>query len=570
MKNIFFYTMMIAGLATGFASCKKYLDINTDPDTTQEPSSSSVLPQTLAAIPTGLQSDGGLYVAKYVQNWLTGSSANANLYDQQGYSWSGGTMAATWTMTYQALGNNLNYLIENGSKKGQNDYVGVAYALKAWSFQHTTDYNGDIPFQDAFKPGTFYFHYNNQQEVYRGVDSLCRIAISYLDKAISTPSINTLAKADFVYNGDVAKWKKFTYGILARNWHHQTNKATYNADSVIAYCDKAMASADDDFVVPFDATLNANSNYFGTGRDNMTTLRQSNFIIRLLDGTVFTGSTTKPNRDPRLAYMLVASSDTTNGNGGYRGVDPGQGDPNYALNDPKTYYVNGAPPTSGTALTNYNNARKKVPIAFGDSVYNNPGSQTFGTVAAKYLFQNRAPFPVMTYAEIQFIKAEAAFRSGKPSTAYTAYLAGINGHFDFINRDYGKIRSSSNLYGATPISAAARASYLASANVKKLAGELTLTDIMLQKYIALWGWGFFETWVDLRRYHYTDLDPITGKQVYNTFAIPTPLYSSNNGLTVQRVRPHFTSEFTYNKAELDRIGATQLKYHTVPMWFSEP
>jgi hypothetical protein len=570
MRNKLFYIAAAVSLLTVSTSCKKYLDINSDPDTTQEPSNSSVLPQTVAAIPTALQSDGGLYVAKYVQNWLTGASANANVYDQQGYSWSGGTMAATWNMTYYAQGNNLNYIIENGIKKGQNDYVGVALALKAWSFQHTTDYNGDIPFYDAFKPNTFVFHYDSQQDVYRGVDSLCRQALVYLNQAIDNPALNTLAKGDIAYNGDVSKWRKFVYGVLARNWHHQTNKSTYNADSVISFCDKAMTSVDDDFVVPFDATVNNNSNYFGTFRDNMGTLRQSNFIVRLLDGTALAGSNVKANRDPRLGYMLVASNDTTNGNGGYRGVDPGQGDPYYALNAPTSYYVNGAPPTSGTALTNYNNARKKVAVAWGDSTYVNVSPAVFNNNTGKYLFQNKAPFPVMTYAEMQFIKAEAALKANNPTLAYTAYKNGINGHFDFINRNYSGVRNSSNLYGAAQISAAARSSYLAGANVKQSAAGLTKTDIMLQKYIALWGWGFFETWVDMRRYHYIDLDPATGKQVYNTFALPTPLYSNNNNLTVQRVRPHFTSEYTYNRSELERIGVLQQSYHTKEMWFSLP
>lgn len=571
MKNKILYIAIAAGLV-GATGCKKFLDINSDPDTVQNPSNGSVLPQTLAAMPTALQSDGGLYVAKYIQNWLTGASANQNVYDLQGYSFSGGTMAATWNMTYYAQGNNLNYIIDNGKKLNQNDYVGAAMALKAWSFQHTTDYNSDIPFHDAFRPNTFTFHYDSQEEVYKGVDSLCREALVYLDKAIANPGLNTLGKGDFVYNGDVTKWKKFVYGILARNYHHLTNKSTYQADSVISFCDKAMASVNDDFVVPFDATINNNSNYFGTFRDNMGTLRQSNFIVRLLDGTALADTNIKANRDPRLAFMLVASNDTTNGNGGYRGVDPGQGDPNYALNSPTSYYVNGAPPTSGTALTNYNNARKKVAVAWGDSTYVNVSPGAFNNSTGKYLFQNKAPFPIMTYAEMQFIKAEAAMRSSTPNRtlAYTAYKNGINAHFDFINRSYNNVRGAANLYSTNPISAAARNSYLASANVAQNSGELTLTDIMLQKYIALWGWGFFETWVDMRRYHYLDLDPNTGKQVYYTFNLPTPLSTTNGGNPVYRVRPHFTSEYTYNRDELERIGALQQTYHTKEMWFSKP
>ena len=230
----------MAGIAVTLvaaSSCKKYLDINSDPDTTQVPSNSSVLPQCMAAMATGLQSDGGLYVAKYIQNWFTSASTSTSiLYDQQGYSWSGGTMAATWTMTYTAMGNNLNYIIEKANNDKSYEYAGAALALKAWSFQHTTDYNSDIIFNDAFKPDSFSFKYDTQETVYKGVDSMCRLALQYLNQVTDiTIATNKLAIGDFVYNGDVTKWRKFVYGILARNWHHLSNKSTYNADSVIKY-----------------------------------------------------------------------------------------------------------------------------------------------------------------------------------------------------------------------------------------------------------------------------------------------------------------------------------------------
>jgi len=549
LLNKLFLLALVVSTTLG---CKKYLDVNSDPDTTQQPSNSSVLPQCLAAIPTGLQSDGGLYVAKFVQNWLTYAVSNANIYDAQGYTFASGTMAATWQMTYYALGNNINYIIENGGKNNEPDFIGVALALKAWSFQHTTDYNSDIIFYDAFKPNTFTFHYDPQDVVYKGVDSICRLAITYLDEALAKNAVGSKLKiGDYVYNGDIAKWKKFTYGILARNWHHLTNKSNYNADSVIKYCDNAMAVVDDDFCVPFDATVNGNSNYFGTFRDNMPTLRQSNFIVRLLDGTALTGSNTTPaNRDPRMQYMLSCSQDTTNGNGGFRGVDPGAGDP-------------------FSATTTGPNARKRVAIAFGDSLYANPSPGVFTNGTGKYLFQNKAVFPIMTYSEMQFIKAEAAFRKGYSTIAYTAYRNGIQATFDFINRSYSGVKGAVNLYGNTPLPALSQTKYLGSANVKQSAASLTLTDIMLQKYIALWGWGFFETWVDMRRYHYTDIDPLTTQQVYKTFALPT-LYSLNNGKPAYRVRPHYTSEYTYNLAELIRIGALATDYQTKEMWFSLP
>lgn len=565
-KSVFYILLTLSMVILTTLGCKKYLDVNSDPDTTQTPSTSSVLPQCLASIPTALEPDALLYVAKYIQNWLTGSSANANVWDQQGYSWSSGTAAATWQMTYFALGKNVVYMIENGEKEGQPEYQGVGYALQAWSYQHTTDMNSDIIFHDAYNPDLFSFRYEGQDTIYQGVDSICRTAIAYLNAAIAlrgaTSSI--LAKGDIVYNGDLLKWKRFVFGVLARNWGHRTNKtagwARYNPDSVMAFCDSAMVSNTDDFDVPFDATQNGNSNYYGTFRDNLGNVRQSNFIVGLLDGTALAGSNIYGNRDPRLSVMLVRSPDTTNGNGGYRGVDPGQGDPYYSLSAPSAYTINS---------TNWLNARKKVPLFWGDTLATNPSASSF-TTTGKYLFQNKAVFPVMTYSEMQFIKAEAALRKGDNSTAYQAYLNGINGHFNMINRDYSGLRGALPLYGSAPISTTARNAYLNGNSVRHSASDLHLTDIMLQKYISLWGWGFFETWVDLRRYHYiTDLDPATGNPVYATFNLPVPIYSLNNGLTVQRIRPHFTSEYTYNISELRRVGALQNTYQTKEMWFSK-
>ena len=46
---------------------------------------------------------------------------------------------------------------------------------------------------------------------------------------------------------------------------------------------------------------------------------------------------------------------------------------------------------------------------------------------------------------------------------------------------------------------------------------------MSQKYIAQWGWGHNELWMDMRRYHYTDIDPASGRQVFPGFTPPTNL-----------------------------------------------
>ena len=172
----------------------------------------------------------------------------------------------------------------------------------------------------------------------------------------------------------------------------------------------------------------------------------------------------------------------------------------------------------------------------------------------------------MTYAQLQFVKAEAAFRSGDKATALAAYKNGISAHIDFVNA-----RNLDANQATTQISAAEKAAFLADTRVVPTnPSALTLTQIMTQKYIAQWGWGHNELWMDMRRYHYTDTDPATGTQIYPGFAPPTNLFPDNNGKVAQRIRPRFNSEYVWNIPALSVIGGLALDYHTKPLWITQP
>ena len=448
--------IMSVALTMTLTSCKKYLDVNSSEAAPQDPSVSSVFPTQLAGLPRGLQYDAR-YIGKYIQNF--GAASSMLTWDNMGYDASSDNGGDIWRMTYYGMGKNLNFIINKGIANSQWDYVD----------------------ENIVK-----FHYDDEPVVYAGVDSLCRVALTYLSRTDINPNLKALSAADYSYNGKTSLWKKLVYGIMARNFHRVTNKSDYQADSVIKYCDLAMQTVSEDFVVPFDNTKNDDANFFGVSRSNMTLFRQSAYIVSLLDGTLLAGQKSMANRDPRIRHMLTCSADTSaTGNGGYRGISAGVADPNY---------------TTG------NTNKKAIPFLWTDSI---SGSTSSVLVAAspgaqgKYLFSNKAPLPVMTSAEIQFMKAEAAFIKGDKPTAYAAYKNGISLHFDFINYQ-GWPRGNTSLFSNSSITPSEKSAYMASANVKQDPTSLTVGDIMLQKYIALWGWGYFETWVDMRRYHYTD------------------------------------------------------------------
>ena len=66
----------------------------------------------------------------------------------------------------------------------------------------------------------------------------------------------------------------------------------------------------------------------------------------------------------------------------------------------------------------------------------------------------------------------------------------------------------------------------------------------------------------MRKYHYDNT-------VYETIAFPN-LFADNNSKLAYRVRPRFNSEYVWNFAALQSIGADKPDYHTVEMWFSQP
>jgi hypothetical protein len=185
--------------------------------------------------------------------------------------------------------------------------------------------------------------------------------------------------------------------------------------------------------------------------------------------------------------------------------------------------------------------------------------------AGHYLFSDKVRFPVMTHAQLQFIKAEAAYRQGDRTTALAAYRNGIISHFAFVNA-----RNAEDGFRSAQMTTTERDNYLNNPLISPTAAGLTLTHIMSQKYIAQWSWAHNELWMDLRRYHYTDVDPASGRQVFPGFALPTALYVDNGGKPVYRLRPRFNSEYVWNREGLEKIGGLAVDFHTKPLAIVQP
>ena len=521
MKKI--YTALLVGsLATPIA-CSDYLDVNTNPNGPEVVSANLYLAPMLHWMVTSPQFEGR-FVGRYTQQWTLPGTV-LSTWDRMGYDPSSDNGAQQWRDVYWNLGQNLVDMTLLARSEERWDLLGVAHILKAWGWLVLTDLHGEIIVKQAIDQSKFAFDYDTQEYAYQEVMNLLDSAITNLKRTDGAVNVAYLAKGDRIYNGDRTKWLKYAYGLKAIALNHFTNKASlYKPADVIALVDQSLASNADDALLTYPGVSPGleDLNFLGWSRNNLRSYRQTQFVVNLMNGTHF-GAV-----DPRMTRMLSPAPD-----GAYRGLD---------IN-----VVGGG--LSATLTPN--------------NLYGYPTTTLGG--ATRYIFDDKSKIPAMTYSQLQFVKAEAAYRMGNKDLALTAYRNAINAHFDFVNA------RNSEIGGPAQISAAERAAFLGDVRVVPATGAgLTLTHIMSQKYIAQWAWGHNEVWMDMRRYHYTDIDPASQRQVYPGFAPPTSLYPDNSGKIVYRIRPRFNSEYVWNRAGLDAIGGLAVDYHTKPLWILEP
>lgn len=556
MKKISFKSILGTGIISliALASCKKKIDdAYLNPNAGVRQPVESILPGVIGGFTWFSSTQGttyglitdGQFVNRYVQYMST--TASGDTWGQM--SMIGGAVdngGSIWATVYYGHGENVNKIIQWGTEEQKWDYVGAAQAVRAWDWlELTQEYNIGI-LREAWEPNRTSFHYQDQEELLDSCRAVCHRALQNLSRTDGSVSPANFALGDAYFNGgDVNKWKKFVYGILARSYIIMSYKNIFAAnsyafaDSAIKYASLAMSSnADNATVKVIGPPQNGQMNFWGPTRNNFGTSRQGNFIARLMSGSDSTAFSTV--FDPRSWYML-----SENLNGTFKGFLPWAGSTGFAANDyPKNIWRHPTP-TSTTPPT---------------------------TDSTRYLYGNASPWPIMTASEMQFIIAEAAFRKGDKPTALAAYTNAISLNFDMLTTTY-----TQNIPAGKDITPAVKTAFLTNPLiVPAVPASLTLTHIMNQKYIALFPWGAQETWVDMRKFHYNDLDPLTGKKVYAGIILPNPtiateLVSTNLGQFTYRMRPRFNSEYLYDIPELTRIGAYQYpEYNTYKPWFAIP
>lgn len=213
--------------------------------------------------------------------------------------------------------------------------------------------------------------------------------------------------------------------------------------------------------------------------------------------------------------------------------------------------------------------------------YTGAAQYNVGVVSSTGSFQvhPNSDYDILTYYEMCFIKAEVLFRKGDPAGALAAYKAGIKAHMERMQRELkewvagGFSKTNPDM---TPMDEDDITAYLASAAVAQSAGELTMKDIMLQKYIAM---GFnIENWNDMRRFNFSAGNIDNFGVIYEGYD-RGPLFAGQAKLVgtsktdpqywVRRWRLPATTELNYNatNAKAANKHATEDDIWSIPVWW---
>jgi hypothetical protein len=137
--------------------------------------------------------------------------------------------------------------------------------------------------------------------------------------------------------------------------------------------------------------------------------------------------------------------------------------------------------------------------------YFTPEAKAQGAIGSTGSFQVRpnSDQEILTYHEMCFIKAEVYMRKGDKGRALAAYQEGIKAHIEMMQEKLTEWKAG---YGdknpdMLPMDEEEIADYLVSGAVCQNDGDLTMCDIMLQKYLAM-GCSV-ENWNDMRRFNYS-------------------------------------------------------------------
>src|SRR5687768_4792186 len=472
-KNIFF--VFFALLC--FSCTKNFDQLNTDPNRPKEITPGVILGQLQYRIVNSSVQAARNFTHELMQ--VDAPRASAGGGGLHRYVVNPG--AGVWSSFYGYM-TDIADLYSIGDRLKENNYKAIALVYKSWAYSILTDLYGDIPYSQATKAteGIFQASFDKQKDIYvellKNLDTANNL---FDDTKALTYGGDLLYNANALTNGKnagIQKWKKFTNALKLRlllRISKRDGELNINEQITAIFAEPVkyplFTSTADDAIFKYPGTYPYFNPYY-----NARTLDWR-------DGTYFTKFfINKMNTDNDPRRTVWATTVPVSGVNVYQGIESGY------------------PTTLEYAVgknSSYPDALKTLP--------------QLGIM--------------MTYAELEFIKAELSLKGfNTAKTPKQHYEAGITASMAQwgVSLPAGYLQQPGVAYDATATN------------------EKQLEQIMLQKYYAFF-FVDYQSWFEKRRTGYPVLPRGSGIPVENQFPyrIPYPTYlqSMNSGNLEQTV-----------------------------------
>lgn len=241
--------IIIASFVLIVSSCSEDLmdNINKNVNDPTDVSSSLIITDVMTSSAFSVTgSDLAFYSSVYTEHNVGVYNQMYNAEIRSGEPQSSTTYNNSWNSIYQNL-LNLKTIItkcsEGGSEEGNYHMLGIAQTLTAYNLAILTDVMGDVPWTEALQPGVIFTpKLDKQENIYDEIFALLNSATENFDKTTTFPA---LGSQDFLYAGTTASivnWKKFANGLKAR-YTMRLSFRTPDYGAVITYADLSFTSA---------------------------------------------------------------------------------------------------------------------------------------------------------------------------------------------------------------------------------------------------------------------------------------------------------------------------------------
>lgn len=398
---------------------------------------------------------------------------------------------ANWRDYYRNVIRYTNDVItRTADDPAKSNLLNKARIIQAHAFMIITDTYGSIPYDFAGKGYTaqnFFPDYQSQEEVYNNLIDELESASGALDPGMPLES-------DVLYNGDIAKWKKFGYSLLLRAGMRLSKVDPGLAESTVAaaFAGGVILDNADNAVIQHDA------NYVNNVGNVLNGTEAANFYLAepFVDAL-------KANNDPRLAAISVRYVGATSGPAQVPGV---------ATSAPANQYGLPMGTTDGDA------------DLLGPALPGGGTRYAFSQLDRARMAKRTSPLFIVTAAQSNLLLAEARFRNWIATGTVQGYFEeGIRQHMNQL----------ASYDPASAVSATDRDNYINSRS-GILAGN-ELEQINYEYWVASFLNGQ-EAWANFRRSGFPVLDgnPFPGRDVdWITRLTYPPTEILVNGVNVQ-------------------------------------